>query len=106
MPKFLFETTYTTDGIKGLMRDKATARRQANEKLLESIDGKLEAFYYAMGDRDVIAIVDLPNAEAAAAVSFTGMATGLNRVRTTPLLTVEEVDRALIRKLTFRGPGQ
>ena len=59
-----------------------------------------------MGDRDVIAIVDLPNAEAAAAISFTGMANGLNRVRTTPLLTVEEVDRALLRKLTFRGPGQ
>jgi hypothetical protein len=28
-----------------------------------------------MGDRDVIAIVDRPNAEAAAAVSFAGMAT-------------------------------
>jgi uncharacterized protein with GYD domain len=106
MPKFLFETTYTTDGVRGLMKDKATARRLANEKLLESVDGKLEAFYYTMGERDVIAIVDLPNAEAAAAVSLTGMATGLNRVKTTPLLTVEEVDRALARKLAFRGPGQ
>ena len=106
MPKYLIAASYSGEGLQGLRKDKATARRQANEKLLESVDGKLEAFYYAMGDRDVIAIVDLPNAEAAAAVSFTGMATGLNRVRTTPLLTVEEVDRALIRKLTFRGPGQ
>jgi len=106
MPKFLFETTYTADGIRGLMKDKAAARRQANEKLLASVGGRLEAFYYAMGDRDVIAIVDLPHAEAAAAVSFAGMATGLTRVRTTALLTVEEVDRALLRKLAFRGPGQ
>jgi uncharacterized protein with GYD domain len=106
MPKFLFETTYTTDGLHGLMKDKAAARRQANERLLQSVDGKLEAFYYAMGDRDVIAIVDLPSAEAAAAVSFAGMSTGLTRVRTTALLTVEEVDRALARKLVFRGPGQ
>jgi uncharacterized protein with GYD domain len=106
MPKFLFETSYTTDGLRGLMKDKAAARRLANERLLESVDGKLEAFYYVMGDRDVIAIVDLPNAEAAAAISFAGMATGLTRVRTTPLLTVDEVDRALARKLTFRGPGQ
>jgi len=88
------------------MKDKATARRQANEKLLESVGGKLEAFYYTMGERDVIAIVDLPNAEAAAAVSLAGMSTGLTRVRTTPLLAVEEIDRALARKLTFRGPGQ
>ena len=106
MPKFLFETTYTTDGIKGLMRDKAAARRQANEKLLESVDGKLEAFYFAMGDHDVITIVDLPDAATAAAISFTGSATGLFRVTTTPLLTVEEVDRALAKKLTFRAPGQ
>jgi uncharacterized protein with GYD domain len=106
MPKFLYETTYTADGIRGLMKDKAVARRQAIEKVVESVDGKLEAFYYAMGDRDVVAIVDLPNAESAAAISFAGMATGLVRVRTTPLLTVEEVDRALARKLAVRGPGQ
>jgi uncharacterized protein with GYD domain len=106
MAKFLFETTYTTEGLHGLMKDKAAARRQANEKLLESVGGRLEAFYYAMGDRDVIAIVDLPDAQAAAAVSLAGMATGLTRVRTTPLLTVEEIDRALAQKLRFQGPGQ
>lgn len=99
MAKFLFEATYTTDGIRSLIKDKASGRRQANEKLLVSVNGKLEAFYFAMGARDVIAIVDLPDAEAAAAISFAGMASGLSRVRTTPLLTVEEVDRALTRKL-------
>lgn len=102
MPKFLFEATYTTDGVRSLIKDSAAGRRQANEKLLESVDGKLEAFFYAMGDRDVIAIVDLPNAEAAAAISFVGMASGLSRVRTTPLLTVEEIDRALTRKPALR----
>ena len=106
MPKFLVETTYTPEGISALQKDKASARRQAVEKLLASVDGKLEAFYFAMGDSDVVTIVDLPNAESAAAISFTGMATGLFRVKTTPLLTVEEVDRALARKLAFRGPGQ
>src|SRR5262249_39051270 len=75
-------------------------------KLLQSVDGKLEAFYFAMGDRDVVTIVDLPDAVSAAAVSLTGSATGLFKVRTTPLLSAEEIDRALARKLTFRGPGQ
>ncbi|HXW75597.1 MAG TPA: GYD domain-containing protein [Steroidobacteraceae bacterium] len=106
MPKYLVETTYTAEGIRGLLKDKASARRQAVEKLLQSVDGKLEAFYYAMGDRDVVTIVDLPDAAAAAAISFTGSATGLFRVTTTPLLTVEEVDRALAKKLSFRAPGQ
>jgi uncharacterized protein with GYD domain len=106
MPKFLFETTYIADGIRGLQKDKGSGRKQAVEKLLASLDGKLEAFYYAMGEHDVVTIVDLPNAESAAAMSFAGMSTGMVRVKTTPLLTVEEVDRALSRKLTFRGPGQ
>jgi uncharacterized protein with GYD domain len=106
MPKYLVETTYTAEGIRGLQKDKASGRRQAVEKLLQSVDGKLEAFYYAMGDRDVVTIVDLPDAAAAAAISFTGSATGLFRVTTTPLLTVEEVDRALAKKLSFRAPGQ
>jgi len=106
MPKYLMETTYTPEGVRALHNDKASARRDAVVKLLQSVDGKLETFYYAMGDRDVIAIVELPDATTAAAVSLTGSATGLYRVTTTPLLSVEEVDRALARKLTIRAPGQ
>ena len=106
MPNFLFETTYPPDGIRALQTDKGSARKQAVEKLVASLDGKLEAFYYAMGERDVVTIVELPNAESAAAMSFAGMSTGMVRVKTTPLLAVEEVDRALARKLAFRGPGQ
>src|SRR6516165_1457104 len=61
---------------------------------------------FRVGEIDVVTIVDLPNAESAAAMSFAGMSTGMVRVKTTPLLAVEEVDRALARKLAFRGPGQ
>jgi uncharacterized protein with GYD domain len=106
MPKFLVETTYTPEGVRALQKDTASGRREAVTKLLQSVDGKLEAFYFAMGDRDVVTIVDLPDAVSAAAVSLTGSATGLFKVRTTPLLSAEEIDRALGRKLTFRGPGQ
>ena len=106
MPKFLVETTYTPEGVRALQKDTASGRREAVTKLLQSVDGKLEAFYFAMGDRDVVTIVDLPDAAAAAAISLTGSATGLFRVTTTPLLTVEEIDRALAKKLPFRGPGE
>ena len=106
MPKYHVETTYTAEGIRGLQKDKASGRKEAVTKLLQSVDGKLEALYFAMGDRDVVTIVDLPDAAAAAAISLTGSATGLFRVTTTPLLTVEEIDRALAKKLPFRGPGE
>lgn len=106
MPKYLMETIYTPEGVRALEKDTASGRREAVSKLLQSVGGKLEVFYYAMGDRDVISIVELPDASTAAAISLTGSASGLFKVTTTALLSVEEVDRALTKKLSFRAPGQ
>jgi len=106
MPKYLMETTYTPEGARALHRDTASGRRDAVAKLAQSVGGRLETFYYAMGDRDCIAILELPDATAAAAVSLTGSSSGLVTVKTTALLSVEEIDNALAKKLPFRGPGQ
>jgi len=106
MPKYLMETTYTPEGARALHKDTASGRREAVSKLVQSVGGRLETFYYAMGDRDVVAIMELPDATTAAAVSLTGSSSGLVTVRTTALLSVEEVDQALKKKLAFRAPGQ
>jgi uncharacterized protein with GYD domain len=65
MPKYLIEASYSVDGLKGLQKDKAAGRKAAVAKAADSLGGKLETFYYALGDKDVIAIVDLPNAVSA-----------------------------------------
>jgi uncharacterized protein with GYD domain len=62
---------------------------------VEGLGGKVEAFYYALGDHDVITIVDLPNAVSASALALSASATGLVRTKTTAMLTVEETDQAL-----------
>src|SRR5262249_43560231 len=95
MPKFLLEATYSADGLKGLQRDKASGRKQAVTKAVEGLGGKVEAFYYALGERDVILILDLPDTITGAALAVNVSATGLVRTKTTPLLTVEEADQAL-----------
>ncbi len=105
MPKYLIEAAYTAEGLRGLKRDKASGRRQAVAKGVESLEGKLEAFYFSMGEHDVVAIVDVPDAVSVAALSLAASATGLVRVKTTALLAAEEIDRALEKKLTYRGPG-
>ena len=58
-----------------------------------------------MGQRDVIAIIELPDAVTAAAHSLAVSASGLVRTTTTALLGVEEIDRALAKKLSWRAPG-
>ncbi|HEV2161673.1 MAG TPA: GYD domain-containing protein [Stellaceae bacterium] len=106
MPKYLVRVSYTSDGVKGLMKDKASGRRAAVAKLIESDGGKLEAFYYAFGADDAISIVDLPNNTAAAAFSLAVNAAGLANLSVTPLLTVEEMDAALGKSVTYRPPGR
>ena len=51
-------------------------------------------------------IVDLPDHVSAAAMGIAGSTTGLIRTRTTALMTVEEVDRALEKTVNYRAPGR
>ena len=105
MPKYMIQANYTAEGFSGLMKDSASGRRNAVSKLVETNGGKLESFYFAFGSDDVVLIVDLPSNETAAAIAVSVCATGVVRLRTTPLLTVEEVDGALKKRVIYRAPG-
>ena len=105
MAKYLITASYSAEGLKGLQKDKASGRRNAVRQACESIGGKLDAFYFAFGEDDVVSIVDLPDNVAASALSLAASATGLIRTRTTALLTVEEVDKSLAAAIKFRGAG-
>ena len=106
MPKFLVRATYTAEGAKGVLKDGGSARRDAVEKALASLGGKLEAFYFTFGDDDAILIIDLPDNEAALAIGMTVGASGAVRSHTTVLISIDEVDRAAKRRVDFRPPGR
>jgi uncharacterized protein with GYD domain len=105
MPKYLVQATYTTEGLRGLVTDSASGRRADVQAAVKALGGKVEAFYYAFGVDDAVVIVDLPSNVSAAALALTTSGSGGVRVRTTPLLTVEEVDQALEINLQYRAPG-
>jgi uncharacterized protein with GYD domain len=106
MPKYLVQASYTAEGLKGLQKDKASGRKEAVSKAIEGLGGKLESIYFAFGADDVVVIFDLPDNIAAARLAIAVGASGLIRTRTTPLLTVEDVDQALeAPDIGFRAPG-
>jgi len=105
MPKFLFEASYTLDGIKGVQRAGGSSRRDAVAQVAESVGGRLESFHFAFGERDAFVIVDLPDNESATAVALTVNAAGGATVKTAVLLTPEEVDAAAKRSVDYRPPG-
>ena len=106
MTKYLFEANYVGDGIKGLMREGGSKRREALVSALDSVGGSLESFYYAFGDTDVLGIFDVPEQANAAALSLMINSTGNVNVRLRPLMTPEDIDDAVKKTPTYRAPGQ
>ncbi len=106
MPKFLVRATYSAEGFKGVIKDKASGRRAVLEKAAASVGAKLEAMYFTFGDYDLVTIIDAPDGATLMAVALAACSTGLARTSTTPLLTIEEADRAIQKGVKYRGPGQ
>ena len=106
MPKYLIQANYVGEGIKGLLKEGGSSRRDVLGKLIESMGGKLEAFYYAFGETDAFLIVDLPDNITAASLLLTVNSTGAVACKTAVLMTPEEVDAATQLKPSYRPPGQ
>jgi uncharacterized protein with GYD domain len=106
MPKYLIRGSYTGEGLKGLLEEGGSKRREASEQAIKGVGGRLEAFYYAFGDDDFVIIADLPNHVEASALSLTANASGGVKSRITVLIAPEEVDQATKEKVKFRSPGK
>ena len=106
MAKYLVHASYSVEGVKGLLKDGGSARRAVAKGAIESLGGKLEAFYFAFGDSDVIAIFEAPDNVAMSALSLAVGAAGGVSTKTTVLLTPEEVDQVVKKTASYRAPGK
>ncbi len=106
MTKYLFEANYLGEGIKGLMREGGSKRRDALVDALGSVGGSLDCFYYAFGPTDVLGVIDVPTPADAAALSLMINSTGNVNVRLKPLMSPEDIDEAAKKTPTYRAPGQ
>lgn len=106
MAKYLLEVSYMPEGAKGLLADGGTKRRQVVEAAIKANGGKLEVFYFAFGKHDAYLIVDAPDPVVVAALNLAVNASGAARIRTTVLLTPEEIDQASKKNVTYAPPGR
>ena len=105
MPKFLIKASYTAEGARGIAKEGGSGRRATVQKLVESLGGKMECFYFGYGDADVYVISELPDATSALALSLATNSSGSVRVSTIPLITPEEMDAAAKKSVAYRAPG-
>ena len=88
-----------------MIKEGGTSRRETVTKVIEGMGGKMETFYYAFGDFDVIGIADMPDNVSAVAFSLAVNASGGIQARTIVLITPEEIDAATKKAVDFRPPG-
>lgn len=105
MAKYLVQGKYVGEGVKGLLKEGGSSRREAIEKLVSSAGGTVEAFYYAFGDTDLFAIIDVPNNVTMAALSLMVSAAGAATSKVIVLLSPEDIDAAAKITATYRPPS-
>ena len=105
MPKYLFEVDYTKEGSAGLLETGGSQRRKTVSDAIESLGGRVEAFYFTFGTRDAVVIAELPDHQAAIAMSLAVSAKGSGAHKTTVLISPEEVDKAVHQSVSYTGAG-
>ncbi len=96
MPTYIGLYNYTEQGIKNVKE--SPARLDAAKTLATDLGGELKAFYLTIGVYDLVAIVEVPDDEAAAKFALTLSAGG--NVRGQTLKAFEETDyRRIISEL-------
>lgn len=103
--KYLWRVSYSQDGMKGVLKEGGTSRRTMIEKVAANMGGTIESFHFAFGEDDAYIIADLPSNVDVAAVAMTVGAAGAASVRTTVLLTPEDIDAAIDKTVEYRAPG-
>lgn len=106
MGKYMFHGSFTTDGLRGVLKEGGTGRTKAVTALAESLGGSLESYYFAFGDDSYFVVVDLPDDEAAAACALAVSASGAVSNSTIKLLTPKQVDAAVKLSPKYRAPGK
>jgi uncharacterized protein with GYD domain len=97
MGTYLIQAAYTPEAWATLV-DHPQDRSRPVQAMIESVGGKLDAFYFAFGDYDVVSVAELPDDITAAAMAIAVSAGGsVKSIKTTPLLTAQGALDALRR---------
>lgn len=108
MSKFLVIGGYTQQAMAAMMQN-PTDRSAAARQVIESVGGKMESFYWMLGEDDFVGIFDAPDDASGAAVAVAVSSSGAARnVRTIKLITMDEASKLLqkAKSATYHPPTE
>ncbi len=102
MPLYLTQVAYTQEAWQSLLKNPQD-RIEAIRPAIEKLGGRVIHGYFAFGDYDIVAIMEMPDNIAAAAIAIAFAAGGACKaIKTTPLMSTAEGIDAL-RKAADSG---
>lgn len=107
MPHYLIQVGYTPEAWATLIKN-PVSRLDQIRPAFERLGGKIHAGFGAFGDYDTILLAEMPSNADVAALALAAAAGGSVRtIKTTPLLTNEEMLEALKKasKTGYRAVG-
>ncbi len=107
MPLYMVQASYVPQALAAMTKSPQD-RTEAIRPLVEGAGGQLRDVFFCQGDYDIVALFEVPDAEAANAFALAAVGAGhLKAYKTTPLFTGAEVMGAMRRaaQLTIRPPS-
>jgi uncharacterized protein with GYD domain len=95
MAAYMVQVSYTAEAMAALVANPQD-RTKPVAAVIKTLGGKMNNFWFAFGDYDVVGIMEMPDNVSAAAFALAVSAGGSCRaVKTTPLLTISEAMAAM-----------
>ena len=95
MPRYMLEVAYTPEAWATMVK-KPQDRIEAVRPVVRKLGGTIETAYFAFGEHDLVAIVNMPDNVSVAAFSIAASAGGsIKAIKTTPLMTIREGMQAM-----------
>ncbi len=107
MPLYMVQASYVPQALAAMTKSPQD-RTEAIRPLVEGAGGQLRDVFFCQGDYDIVALFEVPDAEAANAIALAAVGAGhLKAYKTTPLFTGPETVGAMRRaaQLTIRPPS-
>src|SRR5262249_535793 len=104
--RYLARAALTPEGLKNLKKQPPTALKVGVAKFVESVGGKLEFWYFDYGAATAYSVIDYPDDIAAATRRLSTKRAGCARLTIRPLLTAEEMDKAVEKWPPIRIPQE
>jgi len=100
MAHFLIQAAYTAEAVQALLHNPQD-RTAALKAPVEKLGGRIHQMFLSFGDYDAVAIIEMPDSVAAAAIALAVSSGGACKsVKTTPLLTTAEGVEAAKKAVT------